>query len=144
MLSCTNRVLSQASLKNSILHTIFKKEVKQSQQNYHTVGIVSKKLIRQCQTKGTWGILRTLQTKCTLALEMITSPLLWEELGPQDLKPRSPNAPAKPLSALPLPGFREVATFLSIHQCLREKSPKGPGPRLLLAGPSTFLVLKRS
>lgn len=72
MLSCTNRVLSQASMKNSILHTIFKKEVKQSQQNYHTVGIVSKKLIRQCQTKGTWGILRTLQTKCTLALEMIT------------------------------------------------------------------------
>lgn len=95
--------------------------------------------------KGNMGYLKNITDKVHTGLGNDNySPLLWEELGPQDLKPRSPNAPAKPLSALPLPGFREVATFLSIHQCLREKSPKGPGPRLLLAGPSTFLVLKRS
>lgn len=73
--------------------------------------------------KGNMGYLKNITDRVHTGLGNDNySPLLWEELGPQDLKPRSPKAPAKPLSALPLPGFREVATFLSIHQGLREKN----------------------
>lgn len=96
--------------------------------------------------KGNMGYLKNFTDRAHTGLGNNNySPLLWKELGPQNLKPRSPKAPVP--SHYQLCHFlvlEKQLLFLSIHQGLREKSPKGPGPRLLLAGPSTVLVLKRS
>lgn len=91
------------------------------------------------------GFLRTLQTEYTLALGMIT---IAPCCGKNQVLKISNQGPPRPQ-----PSHYQLCHFLVLEKQLLsslyirvsgKKSPKGPGPRLLLAGPSTFLVLKRS
>lgn len=144
-MSCTSCVLSQASLKYSTLHTIFRKEVKQSQQNYHTVGLVNKKLIRQCYTKGTRGILRTLQTEYTLALETIT---IAPCCGKNQVLKISNQGPPRPQSQAIISSatswFQRSSYFPLYTPGSQRKISQRPWPQAIIGWAKQFLVLKRS
>lgn len=80
------------------------------------------KLIRQCCTRGTHGISRTLQTENKAALGPVT-----KELRAPSLKPQLPQGPG-PRPVLTLPSMclvleKEQCSF-SVHQGLEGKIPK--------------------
>lgn len=101
---CTSYILCRASLfkKQSIIYT-FPGQKWVVGRSYPKVGQSQQEDNQTCCTRGTQGISRTLHTKHTVALELITRrSTLWEELGSLDLKTQLPQGPGpKPLLAQP-------------------------------------------
>lgn len=95
-------------------------------------------LIKQCHTRGTQGISITLFNKPTVDFP--------QELGSQDLKQPCSRGPGpRPLPSLQsIPWYyRRSSILFSIHQGLSESS-QGLVPRLLVAQPNMFLVLRNN
>lgn len=73
-----------------------------------------------CCRRGTQGISRTLQTKHTVALELITSRFtLWEELGSLELKTQlhqGPGSKATTASAKYISGLEKEFCSFSMQQ----------------------------